>query len=449
MRVLSKRAVCGRIFGVHSHSPGHRSHPLGSHAGVRSVRIAQPPEHLEEGGPASWSRVDKKKTERKKRGRGQGRLRGGPYEGSKGHTRPPWLCQGDDVVLLGTAWAPCSRDPRSLALLLTRGLVRPPCRRVVYTARSPDGAACAIHPPWNALGEDPADAADEPHGPIHDAEGGRRRPGGARSTPSASPWGSVSARARPDARARARIQVRIARRQVEAVRKVHFEGLRVSVAEALEGGPRWARVQYCPEVLVPAGTRHRRKYCRLLAGRKSRAKWRRESVLGSAVHHFACAEVIPCLSQRRWDVRRTCWGFGRFSFGITRSSPPTLSPGRFSSRCRCREGASGDRAESGAVIWGRNGEAVGISWDSIPFALIERPESRVVPGRCATSRRCWSHFYAVHAGRSGAPAGNWVTASLPLEFLLRSPPAGSWIVVDATGLGNVSTFWPWKIPIAS
>lgn len=38
--------------------------------------------------------------------------------------------------------------------------------------------------------------------------------------------------------------------------------------------------------------------------------------------------------------------------------------------------------------------------------------------------RDWSHFYALHVGRSGSPAGNWVTASLPLEFLLRSSPGG-------------------------
>jgi len=40
---------------------------------------------------------------------------------------------------------------------------------------------CAVHPPWNAFGEDPADAV-EPYGSIHDVEGDRRRPGGARLT---------------------------------------------------------------------------------------------------------------------------------------------------------------------------------------------------------------------------------------------------------------------------
>lgn len=45
---------------ISSHTSVHGSHPLVSHAGVCSVRIAQPPEHLGEGGLAVWSRVIKK-----------------------------------------------------------------------------------------------------------------------------------------------------------------------------------------------------------------------------------------------------------------------------------------------------------------------------------------------------------------------------------------------------
>jgi len=66
--------------------------------------------------------------------------------------------------------------------------------------RLPDGAACAVHPLWSALGEDLADAV-EPHGSIHDAEGERRRPGGACSVPKVT----VKVRARARARAGARV----------------------------------------------------------------------------------------------------------------------------------------------------------------------------------------------------------------------------------------------------
>lgn len=71
--------------------------------------------------------------------------------------------------------------------------------------------------------------------------------------------------------------------------------------------------------------------------------------------------------------------------------------------------------------------ARGISWVVPPFGRIV---GKLVLGSFP-SPRDWSHFYALHAGRSGSPAGNWVTASLPLEFLLRSSPGGP--VVSGAG----------------
>jgi len=60
--------------GISSHTPVRRSHPLSSHAGVRSVRIAQPPEHFGEAGTALWSRAKKRGEKRNESARRWGNV---------------------------------------------------------------------------------------------------------------------------------------------------------------------------------------------------------------------------------------------------------------------------------------------------------------------------------------------------------------------------------------
>lgn len=127
----------------------------------------------------------------------------------------------DDAVAHDVAWALQPRNPRPLALLLTRGgWSGGHDKGLDLPARSSDGAACAVHhPPWNAFAEDPADAI-LPHGSIHDAEGDSTTASWRVSRRRGSSW--KCERHRTSVKARARARVRVESCGAEAVRKVHF-----------------------------------------------------------------------------------------------------------------------------------------------------------------------------------------------------------------------------------
>lgn len=155
---------------------------------------------------------------------------------------------------------------------------------------------------------------------------------------------------------------------------------------------------------------------------------RRKSALGSAVHHFGCAEVIPCSSRKRRDARDILLRSDLslfFSLFLILLLPLYFSIGSFSA----------SREER--VIFGEES----VSRRRWHGDQLDRPTDpvhrREGPGTfrdvvTSPTPRDWSHFYALHAGRSGSPAGNWVTASLPLEFLLRSSPGGFVLSCDGT-----------------
>lgn len=170
--------------------------------------------------------------------------------------------------------------------------------------RLPDGAACAVHPPWNALGEDPADAV-EPHGSIHDAEGGRPRPGRTRTTPKRRRE-SVSARS-PRERAPRACRSGIARGRKRCGKSIS-EGCVCRLGRT--EGPTGCRYEGADS--IAEGARARGGLVEGAAGSRALAGpepsgtepggAKRKSALGSAVHHFGCAEVIPCPSRRRRDA---------------------------------------------------------------------------------------------------------------------------------------------------